>query len=420
MKKTLLAFIVLLWLAINANAQCNVISGDSGIIQNAAQTISVHYDLSIAGGTVMANLGSYSSCGYTFPSIVAPWTNNTNAMGTATYTFSVPLTSVDVFVAYVGVTGTFGPETFTFTTNGSVPALSINTGSCPGWTTTANTTTSPQIAGAWNVLTTVTSATPFTTLTIESGLNTSQNGGSSYGLCSSSAVPANSCNLASPTITADQTIFCASDSALICAPTGFTSYQWNIGGTANCVTAHNAGNYYVTVTDNNGCTAESNHIAISVHPLPPVSISVNGDTLRVYNAVSYQWYFNNGLINGATDSVFIATQTGNYAVMITDTNGCHATSNNAFVVVSAIAEVNEEILSLSPNPATSQLNITSSVPIEQINIYNTTGQLVRAIDVRAIHESPQLQLDVSQLTNGLYIAELKTKDTTVMRRWVKM
>ncbi len=419
MKKSIPLFILLILFANNINAQCNVISGDSGTIQNAAQTTSVHYELSIAGGTVVANLGTYSSCGYTFPSIMAPWTNNTNTIGTATYTFSVPLHSVDVFVAYVGITGQLAVETFTFTTNGSVPTLSINTGSCPGWNTTGNVTSSPSVAGAWNVLTTVTSATPFTTLTIESGLSSSQDGGSSYGLCSSSAVLPSSCNLAPPTITADQTIFCASDSAQICAPSGFTSYQWNVGGNANCVIAHNAGNYYVTVTDNSGCTAESNHLAINVHPIPSVSISVNGDTLLVYNALAYQWYFNNGIINNATDSMLIATQTGNYSVVITDSNGCHATSNNVLVVVSGIAEINETSLIISPNPSTNQLNISSSALIEQITIYNTTGQLVL--------QTKESVIDIRGLSKGVYIAEISITPkspqedfNTVMRRWVKM
>lgn len=60
--------------------------------------------------------------------------------------------------------------------------------------------------------------------------------------------------------------------------------------------------------------------------------------------------FNNGIINNATDSMLIATQTGNYSVVITDSNGCHTTSNNVFVTVTGIAEINETSLIISPNP----------------------------------------------------------------------
>ena len=69
--------------------------------------------------------------------------------------------------------------------------------------------------------------------------------------------------------------------------------------------------------------------------------------------------------------------------------------------------------SLSPNPATNQLTINSSVAIKQVNIYNTTGQLLKTV-----YESSQI--DISSLAKGVYMAEVKTKQASVMLRWVKM
>jgi arylsulfatase A-like enzyme len=75
--------------------------------------------------------------------------------------------------------------------------------------------------------------------------------------------------------------------------------------------------------------------------------------------------------------------------------------------------VRQDIITLSPNPATNQLIINSSVTIQQINIYNTTGQLVKTV-----YDSSQV--DISNLAKGVYMAEIKTKQANVMRRWVKM
>lgn len=77
-----------------------------------------------------------------------------------------------------------------------------------------------------------------------------------------------------------------------------------------------------------------------------------------------------------------------------------------------IDETTSVSFTLSPNPVTNQLNITSSVPIQEVNIYNTAGQLVL--------QTKQTGIDVGNLSKGVYIAQLKTKDANHMRKWIKM
>jgi hypothetical protein len=71
---------------------------------------------------------------------------------------------------------------------------------------------------------------------------------------------------------------------------------------------------------------------------------------------------------------------------------------------------------LFPNPATNQFFIeTNGTAVSEVNIYNTAGSLVSQT------KQPQTKsIDISQLANGVYIAEIKTKEAGVMRRWVKM
>jgi hypothetical protein len=69
-----------------------------------------------------------------------------------------------------------------------------------------------------------------------------------------------------------------------------------------------------------------------------------------------------------------------------------------------------------PNPATSQLFITTNGPgIVEINIYNTDGNLISQT------KQPQgKSIDISELATGVYVAEIITKVANVKRRWVKM
>ena len=226
------------------------------------------------------------------------------------------------------------------------------------------------------------------------------------------------CNLSSPTVTANQTVFCSGDSTLVCATASSVSYLWNTGQTSSCIYANHAGNYYVTVADANNCSAVSNHLAIHIYPLPPVSVSVYGDTLTAFNAVSYQWYHNGSIINGAIDSIYIAKAEGFYTVEVTDTNGCRVVSNPVSVVVSGIALSGNlpSSIRIYPNPATNQLFIqTNNTPIEHILLYNIQGQLM--LDVN--HPSTPA-IDISAFSTGVYVADIRAKGFSIKQRWIKL
>ncbi|MCW3125839.1 MAG: hypothetical protein JWO03_1497 [Bacteroidetes bacterium] len=78
----------------------------------------------------------------------------------------------------------------------------------------------------------------------------------------------------------------------------------------------------------------------------------------------------------------------------------------------------DNLLHLYPNPATSQLNIEiDGAQIgAQLNIYDVTGSLLQTGELD-IHNS---QFYISDLPAGVYIAEMKTKDTSIKHRWVKL
>ncbi len=83
------------------------------------------------------------------------------------------------------------------------------------------------------------------------------------------------------------------------------------------------------------------------------------------------------------------------------------------VTETAIAELP---ITLSPNPATNHLNIsTGGIAVSEINIYNTTGSLVSQTK-----QPLNNVIDISALPAGMYVAVIKTKEGSAMRKWVKM
>lgn len=219
-------------------------------------------------------------------------------------------------------------------------------------------------------------------------------------------------------ITSDKNIMCSGDSAQVCAPAGYTAYQWNTGATTQCVYTKLAGNYYVTVTDAGSCTATSNHLAINVHPLPPVSISVNGDSLLAYNSVSYQWYLNGAPITGATEALYIATQTGNYTVVVTDVNGCTAQSLPVTITITGISSPEKEIFSIYPNPSNNgnwTLDVDNSWLNGECEVFDAEGRLVFKYDIKSAKS--EFNLTVAK---GVYVMRLVSGNRIVTQKLIKI
>ncbi len=226
------------------------------------------------------------------------------------------------------------------------------------------------------------------------------------------------CNLASPTITPTATAICPTDSAQICAPANFASYTWNNNnGTGKCIQAKNAGNYYVTVTDNSGCTAESNHVSITAFPSPAVSISQSGDTLRVYNETNVQWYLNNNPIQNATQNIYIAHTFGNYTVSVTDSNGC--TSFSLPTTITGIQDIsNYENISIYPNPLSAgnfQLSVGNNLIGAQVEILDDNGRIVYKSEIKTTHSEI-----ATPFAGGVYLLRITTGTGIAVRKLVKL
>ncbi len=110
------------------------------------------------------------------------------------------------------------------------------------------------------------------------------------------------------------------------------SYFWSNGGTSSSINGLPAGNYCVTVTDANGCTASCCYTVSG--PASPLSASCLGTNLTCTGSADgtaavtagggtpgyiYNWN------NGATTASVSGLSAGNYCVTVTDANGCTAT-----------------------------------------------------------------------------------------------
>ena len=201
-------------------------------------------------------------------------------------------------------------------------------------------------------------------------------------------------------------IICGSYAYLNVRPADWYSYYnyaWDSGETWSSIYPTNSGTYTCTVTDFNGCKAVSPPIVLSFHTPPSATSEVVGDTLKALtsDSVSFQWYFNDTIINGATNYFCDSTQPGVYAVDISDTNGCITSLH--FGPYTAVASVAKETINIYPNPFSNQL-IFSHAGNEQtkISLYNFLGQQVLQQTF-----TNSIAINTEQLASGIYFYELR-------------
>jgi len=138
------------------------------------------------------------------------------------------------------------------------------------------------------------------------------------------------------------TAFCQGGSVTLEAPAGAYAYQWFknnqvINSTSSSLEVKESGQYRVQITSTaTGCVSLDTAV-VRVKPLPSVIVAATSATnlcegdsvpLRATSQPSYQyqWMRNGSPVGGATGALFIATQSGQYTVTVTDTNQCSATA----------------------------------------------------------------------------------------------
>ncbi len=234
-------------------------------------------------------------------------------------------------------------------------------------------------------------------------------------------------DLPDPTITAlGPTTFCEGESVTLEVVDGFT-YQWKINDSfitdiGNSYEAIQSGTYYVTIS-NAGCEVSSPE-GLTVTVIEPIipTITLDGPAMTSSNAISYQWYFNNLIIPGATNVNYTATLSGNYYVITTDPNGCEASSEVVSVDLTNVNELyNYQNIQIFPNPTAGNLMIHLERPfsndILELRLLNTLGQLIKR-ENHSNFSTQQIQWDLSDLPKGIYFIEMEENGKRAIERIV--
>lgn len=154
-------------------------------------------------------------------------------------------------------------------------------------------------------------------------------------------------------------------------------------------------------------------LTLLIHELPNPDFTVDADTLAsVEIHSSYQWYDEDGIIEGATSSQYIIEKSGTYYLEATNENGCSAMSDGISMIktgINDLANKNQLDLVVIPNPNDGRFRLrfgNGKVGTHQIQVINELGQVQFEKEIYlsgAIHEE---EFELSHLLSGNYFVKV--------------
>lgn len=176
------------------------------------------------------------------------------------------------------------------------------------------------------------------------------------------------------------------------------------------------GLYRLRVRSNiSGCVAEDSVRILGIQQLVLPQVSRAGDTLTAIPTglpgVTWQWNRNGAPIQGATDSVFIALQPGNYTVTIRTNAGC--TINSAAVVVTSLEKVlKDAAIAIYPNPTANFFAI--ALPEGQHANYILRNMEGKVVSTGLIEQEGIVS--VEKLGTGIYLLQITNGKESVTKK----
>jgi len=174
------------------------------------------------------------------------------------------------------------------------------------------------------------------------------------------------------------------------------------------------GSYFETIQGSNGCDTLRN-LVLSFYPVPSDNITQVGNMLiSSATGSQYVWYdcLSGELVYSSETSAFSPAHNGSYYVVV---NGeyCNAQSACIEFIATSVHELSQNEVQIHPNPVRQSFTITTNLLIEQVTIRNLTGQVVYS------QQFTSDTIETDQLSNSIYLVEIKTNKGLMIKKLVK-
>jgi glucose/arabinose dehydrogenase len=238
-----------------------------------------------------------------------------------------------------------------------------------------------------------------------------------------------------PQIAASSTTLCAGgtlDLIVTNIPVPSTLIWTLPDGSTSTVTANDS-SYYFTVNEpgaytvqlsDSACVLTASLVIDPVLVLTPL-VQANGDSLRISGGswATFQWLLNGQPIPGATDSTYVATQSGAYSVVGTVlASGCPYASTTVDVVISDTRlPASVASLSLTPNPTSGLMAMSLRLQsMQRMRIFLLDARQQQIFSQTKQTDALELPIDLRALPAGTYMLHIQLENgEQVVRKLVR-
>ncbi|MFM7774093.1 MAG: T9SS type A sorting domain-containing protein, partial [Candidatus Kapaibacterium sp.] len=167
-------------------------------------------------------------------------------------------------------------------------------------------------------------------------------------------------------------------------------------------------------------------LTFTVYPLPPeptvafakgtLTAIIGGGTLTV------QWYRNNTLIDGATNTTYEPKENGDYSVSVTNEWGCVSRSSAISVVLSGVEDDAVSDFRVIPNPFNADVHIipATDIPNAEVRITDGLGRNVVTVRNARLSAGTAWRLPLGpELASGVYHVHVESESRQTVLRCFK-
>ncbi|MCB9224467.1 MAG: T9SS type A sorting domain-containing protein, partial [Crocinitomicaceae bacterium] len=251
------------------------------------------------------------------------------------------------------------------------------------------------------------------------------------GLPRSTSMPTIGAHELAPVITnllPDSTHFCGS--VVLMSPY-IGSYLWSTSETTQSITVSSAGMIYLTYTD--ACGNDTDDSTVVWTETPTAAFVWGTNVLQaVFNnqsigGATYSWDFGDGNTSTQENPVHDYATGGTYHVVLTVTNACGGVDTTSQDLTISLAGIEEESLesrgiNVYPNPTQGDVVVDFTLLLgEDITLIVTDmdGRIVYSDMISNQVGGYQKQLNLSNLSDGMYFLRVDTENESITKRIVK-
>jgi hypothetical protein len=216
--------------------------------------------------------------------------------------------------------------------------------------------------------------------------------------------------------------------------TGATTYTWTVPAgavitsgatTRNIVVSFGTtpGSGIITVVGTNTCgngTVSPNfNVTVNAIPAAPVVTAV-GPVLTSSAATGNQWYYEGTLVPGATGQSYTVTNNTGYYYCVVTVNGCSSPmSNQVWVEITGMGELQPSGISVYPVPNDGLFTIAITSPVKatySVQIFNQIGSKIFELTDLSVNGLLEKQIDLRPVASGIYTVVFISNDQKVIRK----